>query len=66
MSLILAEFGEMIGTITFNNHEKRNCLSAALSRILANSPYRISHLLRLDPGKKVSQGIFLKTVMLLG
>lgn len=30
MSLILTDFHEMIGTITFNNNEKRNCLSAAL------------------------------------
>ncbi len=34
MSLILTDFGEMIGTITFNNHEKRNCLSAALLKEL--------------------------------
>ena len=30
MSLILTEFSDMIGTITINNNEKRNCLSAAL------------------------------------
>lgn len=34
MSLILTEFSEMIGTITFNNNEKRNCLSAALLKEL--------------------------------
>jgi methylmalonyl-CoA decarboxylase len=30
MSLILADFHERIGTITFNHNEKRNCLSATL------------------------------------
>lgn len=30
MSLVLIEFSELIATITFNNNEKRNCLSAAL------------------------------------
>ena len=30
MSLILIEFGDAIGTITFNHDDRRNCLSAAL------------------------------------
>jgi methylmalonyl-CoA decarboxylase len=34
MSLVLTEFSELIGTITFNNNEKRNCLSAALLKKL--------------------------------
>lgn len=34
MSLILTEFSEMIGTISFNNNEKRNCLSATLLKEL--------------------------------
>jgi methylmalonyl-CoA decarboxylase len=34
MGLILTEFSDMIGTITFNNNEKRNCLSAALLKRL--------------------------------
>ena len=34
MSSILTEFNDLIGTITFNNNAKRNCLSAALLKEL--------------------------------
>ena len=59
MSLILTEFSEMIGTITFNNNEKRNCLSAALlKRLIAALKEMKNHkarviILRAARGAKV-------------
>ena len=38
MGLILTEFKERIGTITFNNAEKRNCLSSELLKRVHSRP----------------------------
>jgi methylmalonyl-CoA decarboxylase len=59
MSMVLTEFSEMIGTITFNNDEKRNCLSAALlKRLIAALREMRNHkarviILRAAKGAKV-------------
>jgi len=59
MSLILTDFHELIGTITFNNNEKRNCLSAALLQKLVAAFQEMKSLkartviLRAAPGARV-------------
>ncbi len=67
MSLVLTDFSEMIATITFNNNEKRNCLSAALLQELIaalqemrNQKARVVILRALKGAKVWSAGLDVK------